>query len=149
MDEIFQRVPRFPSDFLEEVEDAYITCSGVANIAAWLRNFEQLSSAVERGTGTYRQVEDHIFELKVVHYIIDSFDETETTYEPSGIAADGKDIDLEVLCGIKRYLVEVKSFHPEPLEASIPEQFIAKNNIVVMDGESYHSYQAMRGLPWR
>lgn len=145
MKEIFKRVERFHSQFLAELEAVYRNCYGVTNMQAWYDRFDQLTASLERGDGTYRQVEDHIFELKVINHLLTSFSDCEITYEPKGISQDGKDCDLEVNYKGKRYLVEIKSFHPEWKKARIPEEHIAENNVVAMDGESYHTYQATRG----
>lgn len=145
MEEIFKRVERFHSQFLEELDAVYQGCQNVMNISSWFNRFDQLTSALERGGGTYRQVEDHIFELKVIHYLLMSFPGCVITYEPKGVSPDGKNCDLEINYQDKRYLVEVKCFHPEWKKAGIPEQHIAENNTVVMDGESCHTYQATRG----
>jgi hypothetical protein len=66
-------------------------------------------------------------------------------YEPPGKNAQGKNSDLEVTREGRRYLVEIKSFHPEWKPAPIPQQHVTENNLVIMDGESYHQYQAVRG----
>ncbi len=145
MEEIFKRVERFHSQFLDELEAVYKDCSGVNNIQAWYNRLDQLSAALERGDGTYRQIEDHIFELKVINYLLKAFPGSEMTYEPKGIDASGKDCDLEVKYDEKRFLVEFKSFHPEWKSTPIPQEHIAENNNVIMDGECYHSYQATRG----
>ena len=145
MEEIFKRVERFHSKFLEEIETVYRDCISITNISSWFNRLDQLTSTLERGDGTCRQVEDHIFELKIINYLFKSFPHCEITYEPKGVAQDGKDCDFEIKYQGKRYLVEAKSFHPEWKKAKIPEQHIAKNNTVAMDGESYHTYQATRG----
>lgn len=124
---------------------AYSACSNVNNIDAWFRRLDELTLSREHGTGTYRRIEDHIFELKVTHYLNSSFPGVALTYEPEGIHANGRNCDLAATRGGKRYLIEVKSFHPEHRRRTIPVERIAPNNNVVMDEESYHSYQATRG----
>jgi hypothetical protein len=69
MEEIFKRVKRFPKNFLEELETAFVSCASVSNIGSWYKKLDQLTCAIEKGTGTYRQAEDHIFELKVINYL--------------------------------------------------------------------------------
>src|SRR3990172_1378999 len=145
MEEIFKRIERFHSQFLEELGAVYRDCKNVINISSWFNRLDQLTSVLERGDGTYRQVEDHVFELKIINYLLKSFPGCVITYEPKGVSWDGKDCDFEINYQDKCYLVEVKCFHPEWKKATIPEQHIAENNEVVMDGESYHTYQATRG----
>ncbi len=145
MKEIFKRVERFHSRFLEELEAVYQNCSCVVNVQAWYNRFDQLTAALESGDGSYRQVEDHIFELKAINYLLTSFPGCEITYEPKGVDESGKDCDFEVIYNDKRYLVEIKSFHPEWRSKKIPTEHIADNNVVSMNGECYHSYQATRG----
>lgn len=145
MEEIFKRVERFHTQFLDELETVYKDCADVKNIQVWYNRLDQLSAALERGDGTYRQIEDHIFELKVINYLLNNYPDSKMTYEPKGKNANGKDCDLEVEYDGKRYLVEFKSFHPEWKSTPIPQEYIAENNNVIMDGKSYHSYQATRG----
>ena len=145
MDEIFNRVSRFCSDFLDEVRGAYDSCSNVTRVNQWYNRFDQLARAVTDGTGTYRQVEDHIFELKVMNFINSSFSESTLSYEPAGTTQDGKNCDIEVIYRDFRFLIELKSFHPDWKPAPIPEQHVAENNKIMMDGECYHTYQATRG----
>jgi hypothetical protein len=145
MEEIFKRVERFHSLFLEELEAAYTDCQHVTNILSWFNRLDELTKALARGDGTYRQVEDHIFELKVANYLLKTFPGCVITYEPKGVRHEGKNCDLEIRFGSVRYLLEVKCFHPEWEKAKIPAQHIAENNEVIMDGESYHTYQATRG----
>ena len=145
MEKIFKRMECFNAQFLEEIDNAYKSCQKVTNITSWFNRIDQLTGALERGDGTYQQVEDHVFELKVIHYLLISFPDCEITYEPKGVLPDGKDCDLEINSQGRRYLVEIKCFHPEWKKTDIPEKHIAENNKVVMDGESYHTYQATRG----
>ena len=145
MEEIFKRVERFHSEFLNELGIAYQDCSGVNNISSWFTRLDQLTDSLERKETTYRQVEDHFFELKVINYILKSFSGSQITYEPSGLKPGGMNCDFEINYEDKRYLVEVKCFHPERKKTTIPEQHIAENNQIIMDGESYHTYQATRG----
>jgi hypothetical protein len=145
MKEILSRVERFHSQFLEELETAYSDCRDVTNISSWFARIDELTEALERGDGTYRQVEDHIVELKIVNYVLKSFPGCFIAYEPKGVRHQGKNCDLEIKYRNARYLLEVKCFHPEWKKAEIPTQYIAENNEVIMDGESYHTYQATRG----
>lgn len=145
MKEVLSRVVHFDSQFLEELETAYSDCRNVTNIFSWFCRLDELTQALERGDGTYRQVEDHIFELKITNYFVKSFSACFIAYEPKGVRNQGKNCDLEIKHGNARYLVEVKCFHPEWKKAEIPTQYIAESNEVIMDGESYHTYQATRG----
>jgi hypothetical protein len=145
IDQISGRIERFGSQFIEEIKTAYRICAGVVGISSWFARLDQLTGALERGNGSYRQVEDHLFDLKVMNYVIESFPQSRITYEPKGVIKDSKDCDLEVVTQERRYLVEMKMFHPEWKKAEVPEQFVAENNTLMMDGESYHTYQATRG----
>jgi hypothetical protein len=145
VDEILKRVERFHSDFLEEIEAAYGACAAIVNIGRWHARLGQLTEALAAGTGSYRQVEDHIFELKVADYLRRTFPDAALRYEPQGQDAQGKNCDLEATRDGRRYLVEIKCFHPEWKPAPIPHEHVTENNLVVMDGESYHQYQAVRG----
>lgn len=145
MQEIFKRVGRFHTHFLEELETVFNRCSSVSNVNIWYKKLDQLTRALEDEVGTYRQVEDHIFELKVINYLRNNFLRCKITYEPKGKKSQGKNCDVEVFYKDKRYLIEIKCFHPENKKQPIPQKYIAKNNVVIMDEGSYHSYQATRG----
>ena len=139
MDEILSRIDRFSPRFLEDIASAFAACSNVNNIVAWFRRFDELTLAREHGTATYRQIEDHIFELKVIHYLNSFFPGVVLTYEPKGIDPGGRNCDLAANREGKRYLIEIKTFHPELRRRGIPVEHITANNKVVMDEESYHS----------
>lgn len=145
MEEIFKRVERFHSQFLKELEAAYIYCRHVENISSWFSRLDELTHALEKGSGSYRQVEDYIFELKIINYLLKSFPNCVLTYEPKGLTDQRRNCDMEIRYGNSRYLIEVKCFHPERKIAQIPTRHIAVKNEVIMDGESYHTYQATRG----
>lgn len=145
MDKIFQRIDRFFVEFLDEIASAYAACSKVRNIEAWFRRLDDLTLARERGDATYRQIEDHVFELKVINYLNSTFPGAELTYEPTGIRREGRNCDLGAKREGREHLIEIKSFHPEPHRKRVPVERIAPNNKVHMDEESYHSYQATRG----
>ncbi|HJX10550.1 MAG TPA: hypothetical protein VJ733_08610 [Candidatus Binatia bacterium] len=145
MDKIFQRIDRFFMEFLAEMETAYDACSNVSNIEAWYRRLDELTLARERGDATYRQIEDHVFELKVINYLNLSFLGVELTYEPLGIRPEGRNCDLGAKREGREHLIEIKSFHPEPYRKRVPTKRIAPTTKVHMDEESYHAYQATRG----
>lgn len=132
---------------MTELAVAYQDCWNVGNIKSWLDRFDQLTDALDWGDSTYRQVEDHIFELKVINHLFKAFPGCKIIYEPKGTNKNGKDCDLEIMYKGQRYLVEIKSFHPEWKKAKteIPTEYIAENNTVIMDGASYHTFQATRG----
>jgi hypothetical protein len=145
MQEICSRIDRFQVSFLKEMASAYAACSNVKNLDAWYRRLDELTLALQRGAGTYRQIEDHIFELKVIHYVQATFTAVSLEYEPPGIDSKGRNCDLSANFKNQQYLIEIKAFHPESRERGIPVEYIAPNNSVVMDTVSYHSYQATRG----
>lgn len=145
MEDLLRRVDRFPQDFQSEIKASYQDCQDVRNIESWCRRFDQLTLAVEQGRGTYRQVEDHVFELKVLRYLHQVRPDARIVYEPVGINANGRNIDIEVVDGEQRLLIETKCIHPDDQGADIPEEHIAQNNEVLMDPRSYHGFQAARG----
>jgi len=145
MHEIYTRIDRFSLEFLEQIGAAYAASSNVKNLDTWYRRLDELTLALQRGTATYRQIEDHIFELKVIQYLNVTFPGIGLVYEPQGIVANGRNCDLSANFGGRDYLIEIKSFHPESRQRAIPAEHIAPNNNVVMDGVSYHYYQATRG----
>jgi len=144
MSEISERMPNFPSDFIEEVETIYDKCSSIDNISSWYKTFDSLSKSIGSGQGKYRQTESHIFELKVINLIRDSNPDAIIIYEPVGNDPKGKNCDLLVR-GLQEYLIELKSFHPDTKVAPIPYEHITEGNEIIMDGHSYHDYQAVRG----
>ncbi len=89
--------------------------------------------AVEREKVTYRLLENHIFELKVINYIQNIWPESQIVYEPQGINKDSKNCDLLVQKNNK-YLIELKSFHPQHKPTPIPYDHITKGNEIIMDG---------------
>lgn len=143
MKEILERIERFDSEFRHELEAVYINCKGIVNICSWYTRLDKLTKGLERGNGSYRQVEDHIFELKVADYVRTSCPDSVITYQPKGLRPKGKNCDLELRYGGRRYLVEVKCFHPELKKREIATQHAA-NNKVIMDAQSYHTYHATR-----
>lgn len=145
MKEILKRIESYDVAFLDEIAAAYQNCKNVTNISSWYSRANELTLAIERCDAKYCQVEDHIFELKIINYLINKFPTCKMTYEPKGILDKGKNCDIEVCYEDRRYLIEVKCFHPESKYAKIPEQYIAENNEVTMDDISYHEYQATRG----
>ena len=44
----------------------------------------------------------------------------------------------------RRYLVEIKCFHPDQKSKSVPKLHISENNVALMDNKTYHSCQATR-----
>jgi hypothetical protein len=145
MDEIYTRMDRFSARFLQQIASAYAACSNAKNLGTWHHRLDELTLALQRGTATYRQIEDHIFELKVIQYLNSTYPGVELTYEPQGMDANGHNCDVSASLAGRRYLIEIKSFHPELRQRTIPIEYIAPNNHVVMDDETYHSYQATRG----
>lgn len=136
---------RFDAEFLVEIETAYCDCRDVLNISSWFARLQELARALEKGFGTYRQVEDHVFELKIINHLFKAFDGCIVTYEPKGLQAQGKNCDVEIKYGNARYILEVKCFHPEWKKTEIPRKHIPENHLIAMDDEYYHTYQATRG----
>ena len=93
---MLNKLDKFPSQFRIEISDAYLNCKSIKRISLWLERFQQLTRDVEKKPNVYRRAEDHIFELKVMNYLITSFPDCETAYEPKGIIPKGKNCDLEI-----------------------------------------------------
>jgi hypothetical protein len=144
MKEILQRISNFPDDYLEEIESVYFKCRSVENMSKWLANLNSASISIANGSLTYRQAETIIFELKVIHYLQGLNPKSQIIYEPPGLDQKGKSCDL-LVCADRKYLIELKAFHPEQKYKSIPIEHITENNEVIMDGHSYHYYQSVRG----
>ncbi|MGZ3493400.1 MAG: hypothetical protein ACXWM6_01710 [Thermodesulfobacteriota bacterium] len=144
MKTILGRISNFPDQYLKEIEEVYTKCQSVQNIKQWLNSLNTLSISVEEGKGRYRQVENLIFELKVINLIKTINPECQIFYEPKGRQENGKTCDLLVVSN-KNYLIELKSFHPQHKSTPIPYDYITEHNELIMDGHSYHDYQAVRG----
>lgn len=144
MKNILQRISNFPDEYLKEIEEVYTKCKSVQNIKRWRNSLNTLSISVAEGKGKYRQVENLVFELKAINLIKTINPECQIIYEPKGKQKNGKKCDLLVVSN-KIYLIELKSFHPESKSTSIPYDYITENNELIMDDNSYHDYQAVRG----
>jgi hypothetical protein len=134
---------RIPRDYLEEAEAVYSQCGSVNSISKWLSKFNSLTKAVAKGKAQYRHVENHLFELKVINYLLNLLPSSKISYEPIGIKKKGKNCDLLVEAH-QPYLIELKSFHPETKSSSIPYDYITEHNEVIMDEYCYHDYQSVR-----
>jgi hypothetical protein len=130
---------------MDQVGHALDCCASVKDIRQWIDRFDELTRAVEAGKGNYRQVEDHVFELKVINYINRGWPEFGIKYQPKGMNREGKNCDLAVVGNEFQYLIELKAFHPKSEEKLIPREYVQEGNILIMDGRIYHDYQAVRG----
>jgi hypothetical protein len=139
------RLSRFPATYLEEIYQHSVILNNVVNGKQWLNRFDELALAIESGVCSYRQIEDHIFELKVISYLSTLPDWDEIQYQPLGADKNGKNCDLSVKTRSQAFLFELKTFHPEDKSAKIPRQHISKNNELTMDPVLFHHYQAVRG----
>jgi len=144
MKNILQRISNLPDEYLKEIEEVYTKSQSVQNIKQWFNALNKLSISVEDRKGKYRQVENLIFELKVINFINTINPESQIIYEPKGKDKNGKTCDLLVASN-ETYLIELKSFHPESRSTPIPYDYITENNELIMDGYSYHDFQAVRG----
>ena len=135
---------RLPMDFVEEIDLVFNKLQSVHNISRWLKKFDSLSRAIESGNGKYRDIENHIFELKVINHIQKLNPDANITYEPPGRDRQGKNCDLLVEAN-QSYLVELKSFNPDTKATPIPYQHITEGNELIMDGYSYHNRQSVQG----
>lgn len=143
--EQLDRLIRFPESFKDEIEAAIQKCKGVSHFNAWLKRFDQLTNGIANEAVTYRQVEDHVFELKVICFLLDTKDDVKITYEPKGIDPNGKDCDLLAETKNCKYLIELKCTHPEMRDGKIPREHITNNNKLFMSGGYYHLFQSVRG----
>lgn len=144
MREIFERLPMFDVEFLEQIEAELQVCQGVANIDRWTQKLDQLSAAVARGDSKYRQVQDHLFELQVIVRLMHGGRVDHIVYEPMPNDRDGPNCDLAVVLDGERYLIEFKCIHPDWKSRTVPRTRIAANNTVVMNGPVYHGYETGR-----
>lgn len=142
--EQLERLENFSENFKQDIQLAIIKTSNVTNIQSWLKRFDQLTKGLPKGKVNYRQIEDHIFELKIICFLIDTQPNIKITYEPVGINKNGKNCDLLAKTESHNYLIEIKCIHPEDRESQIPFQHITQNNTIIMDGVCYHQYQATR-----
>lgn len=144
MKNISRRISRFPQEYLTEIEQVYDKCHSIENIGQWFTALDSLSLSVEEERASYRQVENLVFELKVMNLIKNAHPNYHIIYEPKGRQKNGKTCDLLVISD-KNYLIELKSFHPKTKWATIPDEHITERNKIIMDGHSYHDHQAVRG----
>ncbi len=131
-------------DFVEEIDLIFNKLQSVHNISRWQKKFDSLSRAIESGNVKYRDIENHIFELKVINHIQKLNPDARITYEPPGIDKKGKNCDLLVEAN-QSYLVELKSFNPDTKSTPIPYQHITEGNELIMNGHSYHDRQSVQG----
>ncbi len=143
--EQLNRLILFPQSFKDEIEAAINRCDCVAQFNAWTKRFDQLSSGIADESVTYSQVEDHVFELKVICFLLDTKKNAKITYEPRGIVPKGKNCDLLVETDNYKYLIELKCTHPDMRGSKIPYEYITKNNKLSMGDEDYHQFQSARG----
>ena len=135
---------RLPMDFVNKIDLVFNKLQDTHNISRWLKKFDSLSRAIENGNGKYRDIENHIFELKVMSYINNLNPYAKITYEPSGLDKKGKNCDLLVEAN-KNYLIELKSFKPDTKPTPIPLEHITEGNELIMDEYSYHNRQSVQG----
>ncbi|WP_445365668.1 hypothetical protein ACJJJB_02460 [Microbulbifer sp. ANSA001] len=143
--EQLDRLIRFPRSFKDQIEVAIKQCEGVNQFNSWLKRFNQLTNGIANKSVTYRQVQDHVFELKVMCFLLNTKEGVKITYEPKGIDPKGKDCDLLAETKSCNYLIELKCTHPEMRNTKIPHEYITKNNKLYMNGGNYHLYQSARG----
>jgi hypothetical protein len=65
------------------------------------------------GKSSYDQVKNHVFELKVMSFLLSSVPQIKLCYEPLGLNRKGKRVDISMQKGKKTYLIELKAFHPD------------------------------------
>jgi len=135
---------RLPLDFIDEIRFVFNRLQSVQNISRWVKKFDSLSHAIENGDGKYRDIENHIFELKVINHIRQLNPDANITYEPVGKDQEGKNCDLLIEAN-HRYLIELKSFSPDTKATPIPYKHITEGNELIMDEYSYHDRQSVQG----
>lgn len=114
----------------------------VKNGQAWVRRFREIVSAVDAGNAEHRQLDNHLFELQALCYLV-GLDKGAVTYEPKG-DRPGKNCDVLIdVAGTKIY-VELKAFHPTDKSKPIPFEYITPQNVLDMDPILYHQFQATR-----
>lgn len=109
----------------------------------WIARFEQVFAAVDAGESPWRQLEHHLFELQAMCYLAQATDGT-LAYEPAGNAGD-KTCDVSLSSGGRRFLIELKAFHPEDKQREVKPERITPNNEVIMAPALFHEFVATRG----
>ena len=145
MEQMLSRIERFPLSYLNEIVQHSSVLENVINGKQWLNRFDELTLALERGCATYRQVEDHLFELKVLSRLSTFPDCESIEYQPTGHEKTGKNCDLRARTQDRAFLIELKAFHPEDRATTIPMEHIPENHKLIMDQVSFHHFQATRG----
>ena len=133
-----------PISFRNEIKKKIRILSRINRGQQWLKRFDQLISSVGRNRKGYYQIEQHIFELKVISYLLDKFQISSITYEPHGNDPNGKRMDLLVAVKGKDIVVELKAFRPKWKTTRIPFKNITDYNRLIMDQHTYHQYQSVR-----
>ena len=145
IEQMLSRLERLPPSYLNEIVQHSSVLEHVINGRQWLIRFDELTLALERGNATYRQVKDHIFELKVISRL-SRFQECECIeYQPAGRENTGKNCDLRARTQDRVFLIELKTFHPQDKATRIPVEHIPQNHKVIMDPVLFHHFQAVRG----
>lgn len=146
IDSALDTLSKLPPTYRDEIKSNFHYLELVENSSRWRKTFVSISQSLDhkRKRGSYKQVEDHIFELKVMSFLISSIPQIKLCYEPLGLDRDAKRVDLSIQKENKTYLIELKAFHPIWKSTEIPQKYITENNEVCMDGNTYHGFQAVR-----
>lgn len=130
----------FPAHYINEVVAVAPSLSRVRGAASWHR---RMLGALQGAHDVHRDVQALLFELKTINWISKAVDLETVEYEPVGLNPSGKRTDLHMSSLNLR--ADLKTFHPEEIEAAIPGEHIPERNVLVMDPVTYHGIQAVRG----
>lgn len=132
----------FPDNYIVEVAQHRSLLKGIDGARAWT---SRLLRILRGSSGQlHRDVEAHLFELKVMCWIARNRAESDMRYEPEGIDPQGKRVDL-LVGGKQSWLLELKTFRPDDYSGTIPLDHVPRRNILLMSGDEYHRFQAVRG----
>lgn len=134
---------RFPEHYIMEIAEKVAILKRVRRGEAWLSRLDQLAHAPHDTAHFHRNIEDHLFELKVMSYLATS-EVDDLEYEPKGQRPDGRRCDLRARIWGRSHLIELKAFHPESKEREIPEEHLPPRHIVIMDPVTAHEAMAVR-----
>ena len=136
------QVTKFSAGYRDEVASHSELLECIEGGTAWTS--KMLATLRGNTQRVHREIKGLIFELKVMSWIASRNGAHRIRYEPVGTDHAGKRIDLMVEGPTASWLIELKTFHPEDLETTIPHEHIPSNITVYMDKETYHGEDAVR-----
>ncbi len=113
-----------PEYYAVRISNAYRRCSHVEGIEKWCQKLEKINTRLG-ASALEAQIRSHCFELEVVDKLCRYKSVNHIIYEPTPIISKGKNCDLRVCSEAGEYLVEVKTYSPEPINHS--KKIISQN----------------------